>query len=311
VSLQYRLHRFDAHLRQHTVQAEKILASLVGPPGEALRLLRLVYRALAAVESATLGASDIGLSARQALAETVGRRTAAVTRTVVKARDLAAAVRGGDPATVTALLAAHPELAQAHTQDELPLLMDALYRRQEEIVAALVAAGAGQDIFAAAALGNGEVVDALLARWDGYANLMARDGFTPLQLACYFGHEDVARILVAHDADVNAVAANEQRIQPLHAAAAGGGAALVRLLLDHGADPNGRQQGEHVPLHTAAANGDAAMVSALLAHGADATAQNAAGETPLDQARDAGHEAVVALLRQYAQGGVGGVAPEK
>jgi ankyrin repeat protein len=178
--------------------------------------------------------------------------------------------------------------------------MDALYRQQEAIVAALVAAGAGQDIFAAAALGNRDVVDTLLARWDGYANLVARDGFTPLQLACYFGHEEVARSLVDHGADVNAVAANDQRIQPLHAAAARGGAALVRLLLAHGADPNGRQQGEHVPLHAAAANGDAAMVAALLQHGADATAQNADGATPLDLARDAGHDAVLILLQQHA-----------
>jgi ankyrin repeat protein len=272
--------------------------------------LRLVYQALAAVENATLGAPDFGLAARQELAETVARRTDAVTRAVTTARELAAAVRAGDAAQVKALLAAHPQLAEAHNQDELPLVMDALYRRQEEIVAALVGAGAGQDIFAAAALGNREEVEALLARWDGYANLMARDGFTPLQLACYFGHEEVAHSLIDHGADVNAVATNEQQIQPLHAAAACGSVALVRLLLAHGADPNGRQQGGHVPLHTAAANGDAAMVTALLEYGADTTAQSVAGETPLDQARKDGHETVVVLLRERAEGDAGAIATE-
>ncbi len=53
-SLEYRLHRFHSHMRQHTIQAEKTLAMLGQPPSEARRLLRMIYNSLAAAESAAL-----------------------------------------------------------------------------------------------------------------------------------------------------------------------------------------------------------------------------------------------------------------
>lgn len=55
VPVRFRLHRFDAHLRQHTIQIEKTLAALGHPPSEAHRLLRLIYAALAEIEGAALG----------------------------------------------------------------------------------------------------------------------------------------------------------------------------------------------------------------------------------------------------------------
>ncbi|MCI0728106.1 MAG: DinB family protein, partial [Chloroflexi bacterium] len=74
-TIRYRLHRFDAHLRQHTIQVEKTLAALGRPPNEAKRLLRLVYNALAEVESALIGAWDAGRGERPALAALVAQRT--------------------------------------------------------------------------------------------------------------------------------------------------------------------------------------------------------------------------------------------
>lgn len=56
----YRLHRFDAHLRQHTIQVEKTLAAIGRRPNEARRLLRLVYNALAGAEGFLIGASEFG-----------------------------------------------------------------------------------------------------------------------------------------------------------------------------------------------------------------------------------------------------------
>lgn len=50
LSLRFRLHRFDSHLRQHAVQVEKTLLALGCNPGESQRLLRLIYFALAQVE---------------------------------------------------------------------------------------------------------------------------------------------------------------------------------------------------------------------------------------------------------------------
>lgn len=68
MTVEFRLHRFDSHLRQHTIQAEKALASLQGHPGEIKRLLRLVYSALAEAEAAAIGAWEIGIGMRKATA---------------------------------------------------------------------------------------------------------------------------------------------------------------------------------------------------------------------------------------------------
>lgn len=74
VSLQYRIHRLEAHLRQHTVQAEKTLAMLGHPPNEAKRLLRHLYNALAEVEGITIGAKKLGLKQQHELAKVIAAR---------------------------------------------------------------------------------------------------------------------------------------------------------------------------------------------------------------------------------------------
>jgi hypothetical protein len=76
--LRFRLHRFDSHLRQHTVQIEKTLAALDLLPTEAQRLLRLIYAALAEVEGSLIGVEQIGLAGCQAVAAQIGARTAEI-----------------------------------------------------------------------------------------------------------------------------------------------------------------------------------------------------------------------------------------
>lgn len=72
--LRFRLHRFDSHMRQHTVQIEKILAAIGHQPSEARRLLRLIYQALAEAEAATIGAWDFGAEQRQSVAAAITAR---------------------------------------------------------------------------------------------------------------------------------------------------------------------------------------------------------------------------------------------
>ena len=72
--IEFRLHRFDSHLRQHTIQAEKTLAGLGVQPNEARRLLRLIYAALAEVESVQIGAIEFGAESIQALAAQISQR---------------------------------------------------------------------------------------------------------------------------------------------------------------------------------------------------------------------------------------------
>lgn len=56
-SLRFRLHRFDSHLRQHTIQVEKSLQALGFVPSESQRLLRLISAALAQVQGILVGMS--------------------------------------------------------------------------------------------------------------------------------------------------------------------------------------------------------------------------------------------------------------
>lgn len=75
MSLRFRLHRFDSHLRQHTVQVDKTLSALGRAPSEVRRLLRLVYAALAEAEGATIGAWKAGEELRRSVALAITDRT--------------------------------------------------------------------------------------------------------------------------------------------------------------------------------------------------------------------------------------------
>ena len=68
------------------------------------------------------------------------------------------------------------------------------------------------------------------------------------------------------------------------------------MLLEHGADPNIREQGGFTPLHAAAQNGDEQMIRTLLFGGADLTIAGNDGKTALDLAMEAGHEKATLLL---------------
>jgi hypothetical protein len=78
-SLRFRLHRFDSHLRQHTVQVDKTLARLGHPYNENQRLLRLISSALAEAEGATIGAWNIERDTIQHAADSITARVAEIT----------------------------------------------------------------------------------------------------------------------------------------------------------------------------------------------------------------------------------------
>ena len=53
--IRHRLHRFEAHIVQHTVQIDKALAAIDLAPSETKRLIRYLFAALAEVESSLIG----------------------------------------------------------------------------------------------------------------------------------------------------------------------------------------------------------------------------------------------------------------
>jgi len=72
--IRYRLLRFEAHMRQHTIQIDKTLAAVGFAPTEAKRLIRMLYSALAEVDGALIGADETLKEERVALANTLTAR---------------------------------------------------------------------------------------------------------------------------------------------------------------------------------------------------------------------------------------------
>jgi ankyrin repeat protein len=150
-------------------------------------------------------------------------------------------------------------------------VLQAVYRGDRD-EAERLATGKELDIFEASALGRTERVRDLVESEPSLANAWAEDGFQPLGLASFFGHEDAARVLVEHGAEINSASRNPMKVMPLHSAAAAQDPdvryAIAQLLLEAGADPNARQQDEYTPLMAADQHGDTRLRELLVAHGA-------------------------------------------
>lgn len=219
--------------------------------------------------------------------------------------DVIKAIKAGDEARIRELLAESPTSARARDENGVSALLLAKYYGRNDLVELLRPAVADLDVFEAAGLGETaqltELLDAdpeLVGRW-------SPDGFSPLQLACFFGHPDGVDLLLERGADVGAAAKNPTRLQALHSAVAAGetGAArttVVRMatqLLECGADVNARQEGGFTPLHAAAQSGDAELARLLLDQGADPGAATDDGKSPADFAAERGHADVAVLLR--------------
>jgi uncharacterized damage-inducible protein DinB len=75
--IRFRMHRFEAHMVQHTIQVDKTLEWIGRAPTEAKRLVRVLYRDLAAVEM--LSSDGFGKREREEVAKAIGERAAEIT----------------------------------------------------------------------------------------------------------------------------------------------------------------------------------------------------------------------------------------
>ena len=73
--IRHRLHRYEAHFAQHTVQIDKTLVAIGQPPTESKRLLRRIFAALAEVEGTMIGAKKMDETAMLAAASSISERT--------------------------------------------------------------------------------------------------------------------------------------------------------------------------------------------------------------------------------------------
>jgi uncharacterized protein len=206
------------------------------------------------------------------------------------------AAKKGDVSAVRRLGAEDPALCGFRAASGETPLIAALYRGHRAVVDTLVDLGAPLDIFAAAALGRVDILQARIAERPEALNDFAFDGWTPLHLAAFFGHTDAATRLLDAGSAVSAVSHNSLHNTPLHAAIAGGHVDGALLLMERGADVRAADAGGHTPLHIAAEAGYAGVVAALLARGADPLAVDAEDKTPLSRAAARNHHAIVDLI---------------
>jgi ankyrin repeat protein len=125
----------------------------------------------------------------------------------------------------------------------------------------------------------------------------------PLRAALQHDQESIVRLLLEHGADPNAANFFETALQ---VAVKRGRSTIVKLLLDHGADVNFREGGSGTALQSASNEGDVALIELLLDHGAEINAEAGGPSdgcfgrgTALQSASRGGHLAVVQYLLDH------------
>jgi len=73
--IRHRLHRYEAHFAQHTIQMDKTLAAIGQAPHESKQLLRKIYAALAEAEGLMIGAEKMDETVILATASSISERT--------------------------------------------------------------------------------------------------------------------------------------------------------------------------------------------------------------------------------------------
>jgi len=135
---------------------------------------------------------------------------------------------------------------------------------------------------------------------------------TALHLAASRGHEAVVRLLLEHGADF--LAKRNDGVTPLHLAASFGRAAIVRLLVENGADVSAKAdmgktpEDEWTPLHSAASEGRETVARILIGMGAGVSAKSKRGLTAEDVATASSQHGVAKMLRAEARRKAQGVA---
>ena len=145
-----------------------------------------------------------------------------------------------------------------------------------------------------------EVIEILL---NTRIDLEAKDAEerTALLWAAATGKETLARLLITsrHQSKADVRAVNNRGKSALHLAAENNRLELVRLLLDHDADPHAQSDGGWAPLHNAADKGHVDIAALLLEKGANVNSATSSGMTALHWSARNGHTQMVEMLLRH------------
>ena len=213
------------------------------------------------------------------------------------------------------LITKHPEQVNASGGLNVAPLPAALYKRHFRIANLLREHGANVDIqgrtgwnplHMASAEGHIDMIRWLL---DHGADVNALTDFlsTPLLMAAAHVQLEATQVLLERNADVNL--RNGRDATPLYEVLnnfpwgkGGVGVDIVRLLLDHGADPNIRLSDlttNFTPLHLASFKGLLEAARLLLSYGAKVDEKNEEGKTAFQVASESGYDEITKLLLEH------------
>ncbi|XP_043577378.1 DNA-binding protein RFXANK isoform X3 [Chiloscyllium plagiosum] len=128
-------------------------------------------------------------------------------------------------------------------------------------------------------------------------NVADERGFTPLMWAAAFGEMAVVKFLLQMGADPHTLA--KERESTLSLASIQGYSDIVQLLLDHGVDVNIYDWNGGTPLLYAVHGNHVRCVEALLAKGADLTMEADSGYSPMDLAVALGFKKVQQAIENH------------
>lgn len=203
---------------------------------------------------------------------------------VFKAIDVA------DGIALKILLEQDASLAASHSNDGMSAVLFSLYIGKPELTSILLDYEPELDLYDLAALGGAAQISHLLATDEKCVHEFSGDGFTALHIACYFGHADVAKLLLDNGAEVDKVAMNGSDLTSLQSAVTSCHNDVVKVLLDFNPDVNATMLGGFTPLMTANAMGDDDIIDMLISSGADQDLKAEDGRRAADFAKLSGNK---------------------
>ena len=153
------------------------------------------------------------------------------------------------------------------------------------------------DICQSAETGDIKTVERLLLLGVSPNTQDHRCNLTPLRHSATHNNTNLAKLLLKHNADIEARDEDEQT--PLHTAIFNHGIDVLTFLLGKNADTTARGLDKETPLHTAVSCNNTEAAELLLSYKADIEAKDKNNQTPLHNAAKYSKTAMVQLLLKH------------
>jgi uncharacterized protein len=150
------------------------------------------------------------------------------------------------------------------------------------------------DVFDIARNGTVEQVKEIVKDNPNAFNALNSEGYSPLILACYRGNNEVAKLLIELNCDING---SSKMGTPLMAAIVKGNDEIATLLIEKKADVNVFDQNGTTALIYAVMFKNKKMIALLLKNNADKSHKDNKGKTAFEYAVFSGNEEITNLLK--------------